>query len=142
MHWGGSLGRLAAGIVWILRGLLTCGPCGRPMSTQTAREGNKVRRHYRCRSTAGGREPCKAVMVSTYDADTAVLRAIGADRQLTSQAQREAIRRTVRSVVYDAERGNLTIAVVKLPDGSADDEVAEVGRSEPPETHTSGPRHR
>jgi site-specific DNA recombinase len=131
-----------AGIVWILRGLLTCGRCGRPMSTHTAIEGSKVRCYYRCRSTAGGREPCKGVMVSTHDAENAVLRAIGADRQLTSQEQRDAIRRAVRSVVYDAETGDLTIGVIKPPDGLADDGAVEAGRPEAPETHTSGPRHR
>ncbi len=131
-----------AGIVWILRGLLKCSRCGRPMSTHTVREGSKVRCYYRCRSTAGGLEPCKGVMVSTHDAETAVLRAIGVDRQLTSQEQREAIRRAVRSVVYDAESGSLTIGVIKPPDGSGDDGVVEVGPPEVPETHMSGPHRR
>jgi hypothetical protein len=81
-------------------------------------------------------------MVSNHDADTAVLSAIGAGRHLTSEEQTEAIRRAVRSVVYDAETGDLTIAVIKPPDDSVDDGAAEVGRSEVLEKHTSGPHHR
>lgn len=52
-----------SGIAWIVLGVLPCGRCGRLMSTHTVRKGPVIRRYYRCRSTAGGREPCKGVMV-------------------------------------------------------------------------------
>ena len=67
-----------AGIVWILRGLLCCGRCGRLMSTHIVRTGPVIRCYYRCRSTAGGREACKGVMVHAHEIETAVLPEIGA----------------------------------------------------------------
>lgn len=49
-----------------LRGKLICPKCGRPLSTQinSRRFGRRSRVHYRfycCRSSAGGRAPCKGV---------------------------------------------------------------------------------
>lgn len=133
---------LGGGIIWILRGLLQCSQCGRMMSTHTARTGATVRCYYRCRSTEGGREPCKGVMVPAHDADTAVLSAIGADAHLPSQEQAAAVRRAVRNVVYDAESGKRAIALITPPDHSADDEAAAVDRPEAPEKHRSGLHHR
>ncbi len=63
---------------WVLRGILRCGGCGRLMSTHTVRSGPVIRCYYRCRSTAGGREACKGVMISAYEIETAVLSEIGA----------------------------------------------------------------
>jgi site-specific DNA recombinase len=74
-----------AGVTWILRGLLRCGRCGRLMSTHTVRSGPVIHGYYRCRSTAGGREACKGVMISAYEIETAVLSEIGAGTIRTSK---------------------------------------------------------
>lgn len=44
---------------WALRGKIECPECGRIMSTHTTNKNNRRYRHYRCRSHAGGRPPCK-----------------------------------------------------------------------------------
>jgi hypothetical protein len=50
------------------------------MSTHTVRLGPVIRCYYRCRSTAGGREDCKGVMLSAHEVETTVLAEIGAAR--------------------------------------------------------------
>jgi predicted GNAT family acetyltransferase len=66
-----------AGITWILRGILRCGSCDRLMSTHTVRSGPVIHGYDRCRSTSGGREACKGVMIPAYEIETAVLSEIG-----------------------------------------------------------------
>lgn len=46
-------------IDWALQGRITCAICRRPMSPHTIRYRNFIYRYYRCRSTAGGRLPCR-----------------------------------------------------------------------------------
>ena len=106
-----------AGITWILRGLLRCGGCGRLMSTHTVRSGPVIHGYYRCRSTAGGREACKGVMISAYEIETTVLSEIGAGPKLTSKEQQAAVREAVRAAVYDAPSGNVKIELVAPPRG-------------------------
>ena len=101
-----------AGITWILRGPLRCGGCGRLMSTHTVRSGPVIHGYYRCRSTAGGREACKGVMISAYEIETAVLSEIGGGPKLTSKEQQAAVREAVRAAVYDAPSGNVKIELV------------------------------
>jgi DNA invertase Pin-like site-specific DNA recombinase len=94
---------------WVLRGILLCGKCDRPMSTHTVRFGPVVRCYYRCRSTAGGREPCKGVMISAGEVESAVLAEIGAAKGLTTKEQAGVVKEAVRSVVYDADSRMLKI---------------------------------
>ena len=101
-----------AGITWILRGLLRCGGCGRLMSTHTIRSGPIIHGYYRCRSTAGGGEACKGVMISAYEVETAVLSETGAGPKLTSKEQQAAVRAAVRAAVYDAPSGNVKIELI------------------------------
>jgi len=111
-----------SGIVWIVLGVLSCGRCGRLMSTHAVRTGPVIRRYYRCRSTAGGREPCKGVMVAAHEIETAVLSQIGGRAHLLSKEQAAAVKERVRGIVYDAETGKVRIEI-KPPDGSARDEA-------------------
>lgn len=104
--------RTGTKIIWILRGLLHCGNCGRLMSTHTARCGPVIRCYYRCRSTAGGREACKAVMISAYEIETVVLSEIGAGPGLSTQEQDSVVREAVQSVLYDAASGRVKIDLV------------------------------
>ena len=115
----GAPGRRASGsgITWILRGLLRCGGCGRLMSTHTVRSGPVIHGYYRCRSTAGGREACKGVMISAHEIETAVLSEIGAGPKLTTKEQQAAVREAVRAAVYDAPSGNVKIELVAVPGG-------------------------
>lgn len=55
-----------SGITWMVRGLLFCGQCGRLMSSHAVRSGPVIPRYYRCRSTAGGQQPCKGVIVAKH----------------------------------------------------------------------------
>ncbi len=55
-----------------LRGKITCPRCGRPLSTYTITKplGARVKktlRYYRCRSTAGGRRPCRGVSYPAWE---------------------------------------------------------------------------
>src|SRR5438105_12814910 len=62
--------------------------CDRPLSTHTIRNGSIIYRYYRCRSTAGGREPCKGVLVSAPEIESAVLQAAGVGQTgLTSKEE-------------------------------------------------------
>lgn len=98
-----SRGRLS--IPWILRGLVICGGCGRPLSTHTIHRGLVVYRYYRCRSTAGGKEPCKGVMISAGEIENAVLEALGVGQGLTSKEEEAAVRAAIRQVVYQPATG-------------------------------------
>jgi len=118
----------SSGIVWIVLGVLSCGRCGRLMSTHTVRRGPVIRRYYRCRSTAGGREPCKGVMVDAHEIETAGLREIGAGHHLLSKEQAAAIKERVRKIDYDADTGKVRIEMIKPPDDSARDEAEATDR--------------
>jgi len=128
------------GITWIVRGLLICGGCGRPMSTHTVRTGPVIRRFYRCRSTAGGREPCKGVMVSAHEIESAVLSEIGTGPNLLSKEQTTAVKERVRRIVYDAATGKVRIEMIKPPDGSAGDEGEATDPHAGTESRKSGHR--
>ena len=73
--------------------------------------------YYRCRSTAGGREGCKGIMVSAYEIETAVLSEIGAGPKLTSKEQQAAVRAAVRAAVYDTSSGRVKIELVAARGG-------------------------
>ena len=62
---------------WSLRGKVLCPGCGRPMSTHIHQKGNICFRHYRCRSFAGGRPPCKGPGFPAYDLECMVSDFIG-----------------------------------------------------------------
>ena len=128
------------GFTWIVRGLLICGGCGRPMSTHTVRTGPVIRRFYRCRSTAGGREPCKGVMVSAHEIESAVLSEIGTGPNLLSKEQTTAVKERVRRIVYDAATGKVRIEMIKPPDGSAGDEGEATDPHAGTESRKSGHR--
>ena len=86
---------------WVLRGILLCGKGGMPMGTHTVRVGPVVRCYYRCRSTGGGREACKGVMISAGEVEAAVLTEIGVGLSLASKEQAAKVKEVLRSVTYD-----------------------------------------
>ena len=73
------------------------------MSTHTVRFGPVIRCYYRCRSTAGGREACKGVMISAGEVESAVLAEIGAAKGLATKERAGVVKEAVQSVMYDAE---------------------------------------
>lgn len=75
---------------WLLLGLAYCGTCQRHLSTHTGRRGSLIYRYYRCRSTAGDREPCNGVLVSAGVIETAVLSAVGLEKTELSSKEEEA----------------------------------------------------
>lgn len=58
---------------WPLRGKIVCPCCGRKMSTHSSYNGNVTYRHYRCRSHAGGRPPCKGSALPAFQIEKAVV---------------------------------------------------------------------
>ena len=57
---------------WPLRGKIICPRCGRTMSTHNTYYRNFIYRHYRCRSHAGGRPPCKGIAFPAYELEKCV----------------------------------------------------------------------
>ncbi len=109
---------------WPLLGLACCGACGRPLNTHTIRRGSIVYRYYRCRSTAGGREPCKGVLVGAHELESAVLQAAGIEQTgLTSKEEEAALQCAIRQVVFKADAG--TIEIESKPRSDTPDEVVE-----------------
>ena len=110
---------------WPLRGLVSCGACGRLLSTHTIRRGSIVYRYYRCRSTAGGRDPCKGVLVSAHEIETAVLQAAGVEQTgLTSKEEEVALRNAIRQVAFEADTERIEIEF--KPGGVAERLASEV----------------
>lgn len=68
---------------FLLRGKIICPKCGRKLTTDTANKkqtdgtGGITYRYYRCRSTAGGKPPCKDVRYSAYELERFVCDAMG-----------------------------------------------------------------
>lgn len=103
-------GRAKAAIPWPLLGLVCCGSCGRPLSTHTIRRGSVIYRYYQCRSTAGGREPCKGVLVRAHEIESAVLEAAGLEQSgLTSKEEEAAFQSAIRQVVFEADTRRIQI---------------------------------
>jgi len=103
-------GRAGEHLPWPLLGLAFCEKCGRPPSTHTRRRGSLIYRYYCCRSTAGGREPCKGVLVNAGEIETAVLSAVGLEKAgLNSKEEEAALRNAIRRVVFDADGGRIKI---------------------------------
>ena len=103
-------GRAKPPMPWPLRGLVCCSACGRLLSTHTIRRGSVVYRYYRCRSTAGGRDPCKGVLVSAHEIETAVLQAAGIEQTgLTSKEEEAALQCAIRQVIFKADTGSIEI---------------------------------
>jgi len=103
-------GRTTPPLPWPLLGLVSCGQCSRSMSTHTIRRGSVIYRYYRCRSTAGGREPCKGVLVSASEIESVVLQAVGLEQTgLTSKEEEIALRSALRQVVFKADTGRIEI---------------------------------
>ena len=135
-------------IFWPLRGKIICPSCGRMMSPHTLQKGIFVRRHYRCRSYAGGRPPCKGISLPAYEIEKAVADMVCThahqlappdapeeclnrlERFLTSWKSLDDIDRSrllpeiVQSVILDENLSNLSvkIATARRPDMFVDHE--------------------
>jgi Recombinase zinc beta ribbon domain len=77
--------------MWPLKGRIYCGTCGRRLTPLSTRRGNSVYRYYRCRATAGGRQPCE-YQVAAGTIEAAVADQLPRDRRdelENSRARRE-----------------------------------------------------
>lgn len=130
-----SRDRTASPIAWLLRGLLRCGQCGRPLSPSISGYKNLRYRYYRCRSDAGGTPKCQGVSLPAHEIETFVMRAVGDAefhpsptgtdnndesvrqsflriwQKLSPQDQSKALPRLVREVVYDPKRSRITMTL-------------------------------
>ena len=122
-------GRTIEHLPWLLLGLAYCGRCHRPLSTHTRRRGSLIYRYYRCRSTAGGTEPCKGVLVSAGVIEMAVLSAVGLEKtELSSKEEEAAVREAIRRVVFSPETGRIKIQLQPGADAAEDLERQVSGR--------------
>lgn len=127
----------------LLRGILICGECNRPMSTAISHRGSIRYLYYRCRSTAGGRPPCPGVNVQCYEIDTLIcgllnqptkdfsepVRPIAtAWGRLTEDAKRIVLPKILLQAVLQMSTGEITLALV-------DDAAEIVGKAA--EQHTT-----
>ena len=120
---------------WPLKGLIRCTRCGRVMSTHTTRHGTRIYRYYRCRSHAGGKNPCHGTQVPAgpfedrvFDAlaslpdleaknsDTLrsrklLIRFSAAWSLLSPESQRQALPRVIREVAWDADTCQVSVVL-------------------------------
>ncbi len=92
------------------------------MGTHTVRFGPVVRLYYRCRSTAGGREPCKGVMINAGEVEMAVLKEIGADMRMVSRERTARVKEELRSVSYSAAERTLKFVRIEPTDTPVDEQ--------------------
>ncbi|MCE9565437.1 MAG: recombinase family protein [Planctomycetes bacterium] len=137
---------------WPLRGVVECGRCGRMMSTSVIHHRQLRYCHYRCRSHAGGRPPCKGVAVPAHEIEQLVLRELRelnperfrsqARRQeatdfcslwdtLTDQERVDNLRVVVERVRFDPNRGKIQLNLRGGVVGAAAGIIAN--RQPPPE---------
>ncbi len=116
---------------WPLRGRILCPRCDRLMSPHLTIESNIVYRHYRCRSHAGGRPPCKGSAFPAYEiekgvadtlADPALAAEAGENRDLLLRfqiacgvldftARMRMLPEVVQRVVYREEKSSLDVTL-------------------------------
>jgi site-specific DNA recombinase len=116
----------------LLRGILICGDCNRPMSTSISQKGSIRYPYYRCRSTADGQPPCPGVNVQCYKIETLIcevlaeppkdnaeeLRALTvAWNQLDKHSQRATLPLILSRVVFQLSTGEMTL---ELAEGAAE----------------------
>jgi site-specific DNA recombinase len=68
----------------VLRGRIACPSCGRFLSphlctVKMGRRTARTRAHYRCRSHAGGRPPCRGTGLPAYEVESTVIEVLGED---------------------------------------------------------------
>ena len=103
-------GRAAPPLSWSSLGLVSRSQCSRSMSTHTIGRGSVVHRYSRCRSTAGGRDPRKGVLVSAPGIESVVFQAAGLEQTgLTSKEEETALRSALRQVIFKADTGRIEI---------------------------------
>ncbi|MFG0261298.1 MAG: recombinase family protein [Novipirellula sp. JB048] len=109
---------------FLLRGILVCGLCERPMTTSYSHHRNIRYLYYRCRSQAGGRPPCANVSVKRYDIEQFFIDTLGDPasddpefmeglrevwKQLDQDQQRRLIPRLLSKVVFNPDLGTVEI---------------------------------
>jgi len=128
-------------IEWPLRGKTLCPRCRRIMSTHTIHGKDRIYRHYRCRSHAGGRPPCKGSSLPAYDIENTVAELLAKpalDRKhpldqcfrmiweaLDSHTRFRLLPRVLKQVAFDPKSSNLTIELDKARIGQITDAVIE-----------------
>ena len=98
------------------------------MGSHTVRVRSVISRYHRCRSTAGGRKPCKGVMVNAHAIEAAVLAELGVALRLPSKEQFDAVKERACKILFDAASGKVRTEVIKPLDGSARDEAEATGQ--------------
>ena len=129
-----------------LLGLLICGQCHRPMSTSVSLRGSIRYLYYRCRSSAGGRPPCRGVNIGVYELERLV-GSVLADvddgqsefplklrehwNQLDERQRQRRLSQVIHRVVNDHESGEITIEMKEEDvEAVAADGVESTNRSE------------
>ena len=125
-------GRQKSQHLWPLRGVLKCSRCGRAMIPSMSGYRNLRYRYYRCRSTAGGKPPCKNVCLPAFQIErvvrTIVFGGFGDDLTLEHREVADRLSKTwqnldewtqikrlgevVDEVVFDADQETVAVTMV------------------------------
>src|SRR5487761_1943957 len=98
-------------IEWHLKGRIVCAVCDRPMSPHTIRYRNVLYRYYRCRSTAGGRQPC-GHQVSAQAIENAVERNV-----FPELAQESQLWDSIELAAYNHRDGGIRVRLIRPGNG-------------------------
>lgn len=110
---------ISYGDIWPLKGLILCAVCDRPMTPHTVRHGHITYCYYRCRSTAGGRKPCRG-QVSAGQIEAAVCRQLLLPKPVDGRDRidlRE-IPEFVEKLSYDHRTKNINVLLKPQPEPS------------------------
>ena len=126
----------------LLRGLLICGHCDRPISTSISHHGSIRYPYYHCRSTAGGRPRCAGVNLHCHEIETLIITILGqrnasdpdemggiaeAWNELDEATQRKLLPTILRRVVWHHADQEITLDLVD----DAAERIANAIRVEP-----------
>jgi len=114
-------------------GPFRCARCGRVMSTHTTRHGTRIYRYYRCRSHAGGKNPCLGAQVpagsfegkvfdvladlpdavpknsNTRQSHKLLLRFSAAWSLLSPESRRQVLPQVIREIAWDADTRQVSV---------------------------------
>lgn len=108
----------------LLRGILICGLCDRPMTSSYSQRGPVRYVYYRCRSQAGGRPPCANVSVGQYQLEQFIVDMLEESerddpdfmtglhdvwRRLNRNEKRQLLPRLLTRVVFNPDLGTVEI---------------------------------
>lgn len=106
-----------------LRGVLICGQCDRPMSTSASQRGSFRYPYYRCRSQAGGRQPCSGVNLGVHDLEQFICGLIAYEKNPQSEIPPE-LRMVWQKLDLRSQQARLAEVVQRVVYDQADESIS------------------